>query len=200
MRRAAALVARARAGADRCPARPVCQAQPLPRTHGIQFSPDGRRMYVADLGLDRVYVYRVDAAAATIAPAATPFVAVHAGAGPRHLQMSRDGAFLYVSHETDSQVSVFAARGDMLAEVQTVSTLPPGFAGRNTTAEIILAAGGRTPRNLRIDPTGRFLFSANQDSGTITVFRLDPASGLPTPIPATATIETPGGLYFAGNR
>ncbi len=202
-----------------------------PHAHGVIFTQDGRHMFVAELGLDRVYSYDVDPARGTIAPAATPFVAVHAKSGPRRLQLSPDGRRLYVNHETDGEVSVFAVDGGTLKEIQTVSTLPPGTTVANKTAEIIITpdgrhlyvgnrghdtlavfdidpkdgrltltanipAGGRTPRNLRIDPTGRFLISANEDGGNLTVFRIDPKTGGLTFTGHEAKIDTPGGLYF----
>ena len=209
--------------------------QPGPKAHGVEFSRDGRFMYVAELGLDRVYAYRVDAAKAEITPGDPPFINTHAGAGPRRLQLAPNGKFLYVNHETDSEVSVFAVDGTGLTEVQTISTLPVGYTGPNTTAENIISpddrflyvsnrghdtiavfvidktsgrltlkadtpAGGRTPRNLRLDPTAGFLFSANEGDGTITVFKIDKATGLLSQTSAKGQIDTPGGLYLIKSR
>jgi 6-phosphogluconolactonase len=201
------------------------------KAHGVEFSPDGKYLFVAELGLDRVYSYRVDASKPTIVPADPPYVGTHAGAGPRRLQITHDGRFLYVNHETDGEVSVFAVENARLREVQSVSTLPAGFSAPNKTAEIIISAddghlyvsnrghdsiavfaidqrtgslslqanvsaGGRTPRNLRLDPTGDYLFSSNENSGTITVFKVDKATGSLTLLDVKAEIDTPGGLYF----
>ena len=206
-----------------------------PKAHGVEFSRDGRFMYVAELGLDRVYAYRVDPEAGAIAPGDPPYVETHAGAGPRRLQLSPNGKFLYVNHETDSEVSVFAVDGTSLKDVQTVSTLSAGYTDPNTTAEIIISpddrflyvsnrgrdsiavfaidpasgrltltadtpAGGRTPRNLRLDPSAGFLFSSNEGDGTITVFKIDKATGLLSQTAAKAQIDTPGGLYFVESR
>jgi 6-phosphogluconolactonase len=199
--------------------------------HGIVFSKDGRHMFVAELGLDRIYSYDVSAGQAKITPAPTPFVSVHPGAGPRRLQLSPDGRHLYVNHETDAEVSVFAVHGSELVEVQTAPTLPAGVTIPNKTAEIVIdasgrhlyvgnrghdsiavfdikasdgrltlaanvPAGGKTPRNLRLDPTGQFLLSANEGDGTITVFKVDGHTGSLTPTGQTARVDTPGGLYF----
>ncbi len=214
---------------------PLSPKQSGPKAHGIIFSHDGYFLYIAELGLDRVYAYRLDAKAVAVTPADPPYVSTHAGAGPRRMQISRDGRFLYVNHETDSEVSVFAVDGTHLTEIQTLSTLPAGDTTPNTTAEIILSAdghhlyvsnrgddtiavyavdrtsgrltlnantpaGGKTPRNLRIDPTGNYLFSSNEVGGSITVFRIDKADGALTLTPARATIDTPGGLYFIPSR
>jgi 6-phosphogluconolactonase len=144
---------------------PLSSSQPGPKAHGVEFSKDGRFMYVAELGLDRVYAYRVDAGRASIAPADPAFVSTHAGAGPRRLQISRDDRFLYVNHETDSEVSVFAVHGGSLSEIQKVSTLPAGETVKNTTAEIML------------DRAGRHLYVSNRGHDSIAVFAVDPSSG-----------------------
>jgi 6-phosphogluconolactonase len=140
-------------------------AQPGPKAHGVEFSKNGRFMYVADLGLDRVYVYRVNSNKPSIAAADPAFVNTHAGAGPRRLQLSRDDRFLYVNHEMDSEVSVFAVRRGALTEIQKIATLPSGTTVSNTTAEIM------------IDRSGRHLYVSNRGHDSIAVFTIDSSSG-----------------------
>ena len=82
------------------------QAQPHP--HSVTFSPDNRFVLACDLGLDRVFVYRIEPAAAALAPHSPPFAAVPPGAGPRHSKFSADGRHFYVANELDSSVCVFA--------------------------------------------------------------------------------------------
>lgn len=215
---------------DQHTGKPLVARQPGPRAHGIVFSRDGKYMYIAQLGLDRVYAYNVDSAKGTITPGPTPYVNTHPGAGPRRLQIAPNGKTLYVDHESDSEVSVFKVDGTNLTQVQVTSTLPDGYKERNTNAEIeldaagkhlyvsnrghdsiavfdvrpdgtlwrtaIVPSGGRTPRNLRIDPTGRFLISANENGGSLTVFKIDKATGALTNTGNTAAIDKPGGVYF----
>lgn len=210
---------------------PARSAHGSARAHGIAFSRDGTIMYVAELGLDRVYTYRVDPKTAQGRPASPSFLDLHAGSGPRRLQLSADDRFLYVNHETDAEVSVLSTGKGRLTEVQRISTLPPGVTTPNMTAEIVLSQNGRTlyvgnrghdtiavfrvdrrngrltalgyvpaggavPRNLSIDPAGRFLLSANEKSGTITVLPIDQATGMPGPARVAASIDTPGGMAF----
>ena len=79
-----------------------------PHAHGVTPDPSGRFLYVPDLGLDQVLVYRIDAAAGTIAPATPPFTAVTpAGSGPRHIALSRDGRHAYVINEMVCTIGVF---------------------------------------------------------------------------------------------
>jgi len=216
---------------DQHSGKPLSSKQPGPKQHGIQFSKDSKTMFIADLGLDRVYSYHFDAAAPSITPCDPAYVSTHAGAGPRRIQMSPDGRFLYVDHETDSEVSVFTIDGCTLKEVQAISTVPDEAKAKNTTAELVISAdgkflyvgnrghdsvsvfaidrktgmltlnenipsGGRTPRNVRIDPTGNWFFAANEDGGNVTEFKVDKKSGHLTATGVTASINTPGGIYF----
>lgn len=144
---------------------PAPAPAPVAKVHGAIFTKDSRHMFVADLGLDRVYSYRVDAARAVITPLDPAYVALHAQSGPRRLQLSADDRFLYVNHETDSEVSVFAIHAGKLTEIQTIATLPAGSAVKNMTSEIV------------IDPTGRFLYVANRGPDDIAVFAVDKATG-----------------------
>lgn len=216
---------------DQHTGKPLSPRQPGPKQHGIQFSKDNKFLFVADLGLDRVYSYHFDAAMPSITPADPPYVNTHAGAGPRRIQMSPDGKFLYVDHETDSEVGVYTIDGGKLTEIQTIATVPEEAKAKNTTAELVISAdgknlyvgnrghdsvavfaidkqtgkltlkenvpsGGRTPRNVRIDPTGHWFFAANENGGNITEFRIDRATGHITPTGVTVPLNTPGGMYF----
>ena len=93
---------------------PLSPRQPGPRAHGVVFSKDSRFAYVAELGLDRVYSYRLDTAKRTMTPFDPPYVSLKGGSGPRRLQLHPNGKFLYVNHETDSAVSVFEVNGRQL--------------------------------------------------------------------------------------
>ena len=177
--------------------KPLSPSQPGPKAHGIDFSKDGKWMFVAERGLDRVYSYRVDAAKPAITPHTPPFVSTHAGAGPRRLQLSPGGRFLYVDHETDSEVSVFSVKEGALKEIQTISTLPPGTEIRNTTAEILISGDGR------------HLYVTNRGHDSIAVFAVDRATGLLTRTenvpsggrtPRNIRLSPDGDYLFAANE
>jgi 6-phosphogluconolactonase len=166
-------------------------------THGVVFTKDDRFAFVAELGLDRIYIYRVDPARSALTPSTPPFVTVTAGSGPRRLVLSPNDTFLYVNHETDSQVSVFSVDEGRLAKIQQISTLPAGFTGRNTTAEI------------QIDKAGRFLYVSNRGADTIAIFAIDPTKGTLTlrefspalgRTPRNITIDPSGRYLFASNQ
>lgn len=154
-----------------------------PHGHAVTVSPDNRFVLAADLGLDRVFSYRVDAAAG-LAPNPT-FASIAPGSGPRHLAFRPDGKFVYVLSEMLSRVVAFrydAARAS-LEELQTLSTLPEGFSGENSGAEIAA------------HPTGKFLYTSNRGHDSIAGFRIDPSAGTLTALPPVATQgKTPRGF------
>jgi 6-phosphogluconolactonase len=165
------------------------------------YSPDNRFAFVADVGLDRIFVYRLDAATGAVSPHNPPYFSGQPGRGPRHLAIRQDGKFLYANNETASSVTAFSATNGVLKELQTVTSLPADFRGRNSTAEIqIDPAGkstqGKTPRNFSLDPTGSYLFAANQNSGTIVLFRVERATGRLTPTGESFEVPTPSCVLF----
>jgi len=183
---------------DQHAGKPLSEKQPGPRAHGIVFSKDGRFVYVAELGLDRVYVYGVDPVKRTAMPADPPFVTMNAGgSGPRRLQLHPNGKFLYVNHETDSKVSVFEVDRSRLKQIQTLSTLPADHKGNNTTAEI------------QIDHTGKWLYVTNRGNDTIAHYSVDSSKGTLTLVghtpsggrtPRNITIDPTNQFLIAANQ
>jgi 6-phosphogluconolactonase len=148
-----------------------------PHAHAVVLSPDNRFLFVPDLGMDQVKIYRVDAAKGTFTPNDPPFATVKAGLGPRHFTFGRGAKFAYAICEMGSSVVVFAYDSvqGALTPLQTISTLPPGFAGEDNSAEI------------EVDRSGRFLYASNRGSDTITVFAIDPGKGTLTKVQVVPT-------------
>jgi len=144
---------------------PNAARQDRPHPHSVTLSPDDRHLYVCDLGLDRIFCYALDAAHATLTPAGEFSTAP--GAGPRHSKFSADGKFFYAIHELGNAITTYAcdpATG-ALTPLQTAPTLPGGFSGENTCAEI------------RLHPNGRFVYGSNRGHDSLAVFARDPARG-----------------------
>ena len=146
---------------------PNAERQEGPHAHSMNISPDNRYAVAADLGLDELISYRFDAAKGLIAAADSHFVKVAGGAGPRHFTFHPDGKFAYVVSEMHSTVTAFSydAEGGNLKELQTVSILPKGFSGRNDAAEV------------RVHPSGKFLYASNRGHDSIAVFLIDGRKG-----------------------
>jgi 6-phosphogluconolactonase len=135
--------------------------------HSVTLSPDNRHVIVADLGVDKIFVYALEAASATLRPAVPPYVATEPGAGPRHFKFGHDGRHAYAINELNNTIAVYdydSASG-ALHPRQIVSTLPPDYTLPNTTAEI------------RVHPNGRFVYGSNRGHDSIAVFAVDPTNG-----------------------
>lgn len=104
-------------------------------------SADGRFLYVSDLGLDQIFIYKFDAASGTLSPATQAFIRTIPGAGPRSLEFSTDGAIAYSSEEIASSVCSYEVNKEdgSLRFIQRLPTLPPAFYGENATADVHLA-------------------------------------------------------------
>jgi len=144
---------------------PNTKRQDKPHPHSVTFSSDNRFVYVCDLGLDRVFRYQLDPAAATLTPAGETSTAP--GAGPRHSKFSADGKFFYVINELNGTIEVFTADAvsGALSRVQSIATLPAGFTGESICAEI------------RLSPDGRFVYGSNRGHDSLAVFARDAAKG-----------------------
>ena len=171
-----------------------------PHAHGIVLSPDNRFALVSDLGLDKVLVYRFDAAKGTLAPNDPPFAKVAPGAGSRHLAFHPNGKIVYCISEMASTMTTFeyAASGGTLKEIQTVSTLPADFKGNNTAAEV------------QVNRAGTVLYGSNRGHDSIAVFSIDPRQFTLTPRRARcrrrgrcrgiSRIDPTGKYMFAANQ
>jgi 6-phosphogluconolactonase (cycloisomerase 2 family) len=117
------------------------------RTHAhmIQADPSGRFVMHADLGLDTIFIWRFDEQRGTLIPNDPPSVSLPPGDGPRHFHFHPNGRWFYSIQEEGSTIALFdydAAQGKLAAR-QTISTLPPQFAGSNFCSEILVSADGR---------------------------------------------------------
>jgi 6-phosphogluconolactonase len=156
--------------------------QEAPHAHSINLDPANRFAFVADLGLDKILVYRYDADKGTLTPNDPPAAALAPGAGPRHFAFHPDGRRAYAINELDSTITAFdydPERG-VLKERQTVSTLPKGGFKGNSTADI------------HVHPSGKFLYGSNRGHNSIAIFTIDPKTGALIPSGhQRADIKTP---------
>lgn len=156
-----------------------------PHAHCAIFSPDDRFLLVADLGADKIFIYRFDAATGAITPNDPPSFAVVPGSGPRHLAFHPNGRWVYLIDELSSTVELLhydPARGSLDAG-ERLSTLPENFSGTNTAAEIAFNAAATV------------LYASNRGQDSIALFHIDPDRGLLSAMERTSTLgKTP--RYF----
>ena len=136
--------------------------QKEPHAHCIVVSPDNRFVYAADLGLDQLLSYRLDAAAAKLSSARQPFVRTVPGAGPRHLTFHPNGQHVYAINELKNSVTMFEfiPESGMLIERQTISTLPKDFDGESYCADV------------KVTPNGQFLYGTNRGHDSIAAYAI----------------------------
>jgi 6-phosphogluconolactonase len=141
---------------------------PSARAHSIDVDAANRFAIAADLGLDRVFVYRFDPVRGALG-ADPAFVNLPPGAGPRHVALHPGGRFAWVLNELSMTVTTLrydAERGALTA-AETVSSLPEGVAVAKefSGAEVL------------VHPEGRFLYASNRGHDTLAVFAIDEGTG-----------------------
>jgi 6-phosphogluconolactonase len=167
--------------------------------HMIMADPSNRFVFVPCKGADYVAQLAFDAATGKLTPNAVPHVATAAGAGPRHIAFHPKADFAYLINENDSTMTAYAfdPSAGTLTEIETQSTLPPGFSGTNTGAEVW------------VHPSGGWLFGSNRGDDSIVVFALDAATGRMTrtgftktggATPRDFTLDPTGTFLYAANQ
>jgi len=175
------------------------QRQTAPHAHSINLDAKNKFAFAADLGLDQVLVYKFDGTKGLLTPNDPPFVKVAEGAGPRHFAFHPSGKFAYVINEIGNTVTAFGYNGDkgQLAEIQTLSTLPPDFTGTSYTAEVV------------VHPSGKFLYGSNRGHNSLAVYAIDEKTGKLTSlefplvggkVPRNFNVDPTGKFILVGNQ
>lgn len=212
---------------------PNAERQEAPHAHCIVADSSNRFALAADLGLDRVMLYRLDAGAGLLQRVPDGDAVLSPGAGPRHIAFHPTLPIVYVVGELDSTVTTlrFDAASERLTIIDSRASLPPGWSGKSFAADIHVApsgavlyvsnrghdsiavfsiaatrgeltleqtitTGGAWPRNFTLDPTGRWLVVANQNSNTIVVLAREARGGRLTPTSQHLEIASPVCLRF----
>lgn len=139
-----------------------------PHAHMIAADPSGRYVLHVDLALDKIFVWKFDAARGMLTPNNPHAVSLPPGDGPRHFDFHPNGRWLYSIQEEGSTIVRFDydTRTGQLTPRQTISTLPTGFAGSNFCSEILVSADGR------------FVYSGNRLHDSIAIFSVGPDGNL----------------------
>jgi 6-phosphogluconolactonase len=178
-----------------------------PHPHSIVVSPDNRYAIVSDLGMDKVQIFRFDAATGMLSPPNPPSVSVYPGGGPRHFAFDPAGKFGYQLNEMSGVIEVMSWESSTgtFTTLQRAQTMPHDFFGSNHSAEI------------EIHPNGKFLYESNRRTlseterapDTIGVFSIDAAKGTLSPVeqsltggvmPRSFALDPTGNFLLAGNQ
>ena len=175
------------------------ERQSGPHAHFIQVTSDNNFIMIADLGIDKVLVYRFDSVNGLISTNEPGFSDLDPGSGPRHIAFASSGEFVYVLNELASTITIFSFESETgrMEKHQTISSLPENFTGMNTAAEIV------------IDAKGRYLYVSNRGDNSIGCFAVNPKDGTLTPVdwvssggktPRNFEIDPTGQWLLAANQ
>lgn len=174
--------------------------QASPHAHSVNVDASGKRAFVADLGLDKVLIYKLDAAAGTIAPNDPPFVKLPGASGPRHFSFHPSGKWAYTNLEMSLQIAALShdAETGALEVLEIESTVPDGTERKgNSTAECL------------VHPSGKWVYVSNRGHNTIAAFAIDGETGkldfieresTQGEIPRNFGIDPSGQFLIAGNQ
>ena len=177
----------------------IKEQQKSPHAHCIILDASERYALAADLGIDKVMIYRFDRTTGKLTPGKQPSAELQQGAGPRHLTLHPNGRYLYVINELDSTMTAFKynAPTGTLTQIETVSTLPSDFSGVSYCADV------------HVSPNGRFLYGSNRGHNSIVVFEIDRRTGKLKPVehvstegdwPRNFTIDPTGRFLLVANQ
>jgi 6-phosphogluconolactonase len=172
--------------------------QTAAHAHSFLADPTNKYAFAVDLGTDKVYNYALNPVQGTLTARPEPAFTAAPGAGPRHLTFHPNGRYAYLINELNSTVTALAYDADQgsFRELQTLSTLPAGFAENNSCADI------------HVSPDGKFLYASNRGHNSIAVFSIDNSSHLTLiqhestqgKTPRNFTLDPAGRLLLVGNQ
>ena len=142
------------------------ERQAGPHAHSANLDLETGRVYINDLGLDRIKSYELDSVAGKLKPAGLD-VELHPGAGPRHFDFHPDGKHAYAINELDSTITAmdYDRESGRLSPVQTVPALPDDFDAESACADV------------HVSPDGRFVYGSNRGHDSIVIYAIDAATG-----------------------
>jgi 6-phosphogluconolactonase len=170
-----------------------------PHAHAVTLDEAGRFAFVPDLGLDKVMVYKFDPKRGMLEPNDVPWVKMKPGAGPRHVAFHPKGKFGFLINELDSTLASLAyegRRGDFKV-LQIVPTLPEGYKGESTCADV------------QVSPGGDFVYGSNRGHDSIVIYRINQRTGRLTYVghqstegktPRSFGIDPSGRFLLAANQ
>jgi 6-phosphogluconolactonase len=180
-------------GSSRDPVR-----QTGPHAHSLSYDTMNRFAFVPDLGIDKLVIYKHNAATGCLTRGIAADYDLPPGSGPRHFTFHPNGRFAYLINELASTISVFHYNEEGgLTDMQTVSTVQEGFKGDNTCADI------------HITPSGKFLYGSNRGEDSIIICKIDETDGYLSYIghsgsggrtPRSFTIDADGRYLLAANQ
>ncbi|HET7084864.1 MAG TPA: lactonase family protein [Rhizomicrobium sp.] len=165
------------------------------RGHMILPDPSGQYVLGADAGRDQIFVWKLDTNTGKLVEVSVTKSVP--GAAPRHFAFSPDGKTLYQQQEQDSRLTVYGFSGGKLTQKgESISTLPAGFEGVNTTSELL------------IDKAGKHLYGADRTYDSIATMAVQADGSVKLianthtegTIPRSLTLDPAGKFLYSLNQ
>lgn len=143
---------------------PNTARQEKAHVHATVFDPSNQYVFVPDLGVDKVYIYRFRSEAGKpLQPASQPYMAAQPGSGPRHFTFHPNGRYAYLMEELSGAVSAYRFQNGKLVSLQHISAHLPGYKGSKGSADI------------HVSSDGKFLYASNRgEANSIAIFSVGP--------------------------
>ena len=166
--------------------------------HCTYFSANNKFLYVPDLGMDKIMIYKFNETNGELMPTTQAFAQSDTGAGPRHITFSKNEKYAYLMEELTATVNVFSQKNGALTSIQKIKATPASYTGKQGSADI------------HVSPDGKFLYCSNRgESNTITIFKIEKKTGLLTYVnntsslgitPRNFTIDATGNFLLVANQ
>jgi 6-phosphogluconolactonase len=174
------------------------QRQEKAHVHSSFFSKDNRYLFVADLGLDKEFIYSFNEKTGKLIPTAQGFAKSDDGSGPRHIDFHPSDKYIYLIEELTGTVVAYQHSNGKLTRIQRISAAKKDFTGFMGSADI------------HVSPDGKFLYCSNRgDANTITIFKINAATGKLTVIgyqsvlgkaPRNFSLDPSGNFLLVANQ
>ena len=175
------------------------ERQTSPHPHSVMIDPTNRYVFVPDLGIDKVMIYKLDLVDGKLLSNTQASVQVQAGAGPRHFDFHPNLQYAYLINELNCTLTAFAYErsGGLLKEIQSISTLPDDFEGVSHCADV------------HVHQSGKFVYGSNRGHDSIAMFRIAEETGMLTYLgceltqgktPRNFALDPAGSFLYAANH
>ncbi|MEP7145178.1 MAG: lactonase family protein [Ferruginibacter sp.] len=169
-----------------------------PHAHSTVLSPDNKFLFIQDLGIDKILIYRFDKIKGMLIPSTPAFARSVGGSGPRHLDFHPNKRYAYLVEEMTGTVVAFKYSEGKLDSIQRISALPKDFTG---------AIGGA---DIHVSKDGKFLYCSNRgESNSIAIFKINEQTGKLTVVghqsclgktPRNFNFDPSGNFLLAANQ
>lgn len=175
------------------------QRQEAPHAHSINLDPGNKFVYAADLGLDKILIYKFNPEDGKMTVNDPPYAQVRLGAGPRHFAFHPTGKFAYVINELNNTIVgfKFEQKSGALIGIDRYRTLPQDYTGVSHTAEVVVSPDGKFVYGSNRGHDSLAIFAVNQTTGDLTVVGHEPTRGK---TPRNFVIDPSGKFLLAANQ